>query len=174
MDELLKYESLISAFMPLIVIILTGIWVNKRLEKLKSRFQLDHAIIQKRADSYAEIQDDINKIYSYIKRVGDWKDYTPEDVLAAKRKSDKKFHTTKPYWSKDAFDSYSEFIKVCFKEYRGNGMDAGIIAQMDKYSALPNWNDTFAQGFVGGYDKSLLENAYSALMKSLSRDFGVE
>ncbi|WP_423840668.1 hypothetical protein ONE56_18170 [Vibrio mytili] len=173
MDVLLQYSPLISSVMPLIIIVLTGLWVNHRLEKLKSRFQLDHAIIKKRADIYAEIQDDINTIYSYIKRVGKWKEFTPKSVLEAKRNVDQKFHTTQPYWSKETIYKYHSLMSACFETYRGNGIDAGIIAEIDKYMCLPNWQDDFASDFVDGYNMSVLENAYSEFMDSLSKDFGI-
>ncbi|EMF7366357.1 hypothetical protein V4F52_004177 [Vibrio vulnificus] len=173
MESLLKYAPLISAVMPLLVIVLTGFWVNNRLEKIKSRLQLDHSIIEKRAAIYASVQDDINIIYSYILRVGDWKDYKPSDILDCKRKVDKTFHSTQPYWSKEAFTSYQQFIKVCFKAYRGHGKDAGIIAQVDRYQGLDSWQDSFLDSFESGYDKEKLISANQSLMKALSKDFGI-
>lgn len=172
-ESLLEYEPLISAFMPLLVIILTGIWVNKRLEKIKSRLQLDHSIIEKRAEIYASVQDDINTIYSYILRVGEWKSNTPGDILECKRKVDKTFHSTKPYWSKEAFEAYEHFIKVCFKAYRGHGKDAGIIAKVERYQMLDNWQPSFLCSFENGYEKEKLMTANQSLMTALSKDFGI-
>ena len=173
MDVLLKYTPIISAVMPLIVIILTAIWVHKRLEKIKSRLHLDHSIIQKRAEIYAEVQDDINKIYSYIKCNGKWKEFTPTDVLKAKRDSDQKFHTTQPYWSSNMFSKYHAFINVCFMTNRGPGTDAGIIALVNEYKVLDSWDDKYIDYFVGGFDSDTLETAYSEFMASLSIDFGI-
>ena len=172
-ESLLKYEPLISALMPLLVIILTGIWVNKRLEKIKSRLQLDHSIIEKRAEIYASVQDDINTIYSYILRVGEWKSNTPSDILECKRNVDKTFHSTKPYWSKEAFEAYEHFIEVCFKAYRGHGKDAGIIAKVERYQMLDNWQPSFSCSFENGYDKEKLMAANQSLMTALSKDFGI-
>ena len=172
-ESLLKYAPLISAFMPLLVIVLTGFWVNKRLEKIKSRLQLDHSIIEKRAAIYASVQDEINTIYSYILRVGDWKEYTPTDILECKRKVDKTSHSTQPYWSKEAFEAYQQFIKVSFKAYRGHGKDAGIIAKVERYQRLDNWKPSFSESFESGYDKERLIAANQSLMSSLSKDFGI-
>ncbi|MDD9197608.1 hypothetical protein PVK62_17470 [Aliivibrio sp. S3MY1] len=174
LESLLKYAPLISAIMPLVVIIMTGIWVNTRLEKVKSRFQLDHSIIEKRATIYASIQEDFNKIYSYIRRVGDWKELTPNDILESKRKIDRIFHSTKPYWSKESFKAYEQFMSVCFKAYRGHGKDAGIIAKVERYQSLSNWESIFSECFESGYDKDKLVQVNKELMESLSKDFGVE
>jgi len=159
--------------MPLIVVLLTGWWLNKRLENIKSRLQLDHSIIQKRAEIYAEIQDELNNIYSYIKRVGKWKELTPVTILESKRLIDQKIHTTKPYWSKNTIEQYEEFMNVCFKTFRGHGKDAGIKANIDRYKALPNWQETFTDSFVSGYDESSLDEINNKLMSALSKDFGI-
>jgi len=170
---LIEIAPVISAIMPLIVILLTGWWVNKRLENMKSRLQLDHSIIGKRAEIYAEIQDDLNNIYSYIKRVGKWKELTPTKILESKRLVDQKFNTTKPYWSENTMNQYEEFMKVCFKTFRGHGKDAGIRASIERYKSLENWNALFNDSFVGGYDEDSLNNINKKLMKALSKDFGI-
>ncbi len=172
--EFLKdIAPIVSAIMPLIVVVLAGYWLNKRLENIKSRLQLDQSIIQKRAEIYAEIQDDLNKIYSYIKRVGKWKELTPEEVLDSKRTVDQKFHTTKPYWSSSTFQQYENFMDICFETYRGHGKDAGIKADIDQYKSLSKWKSSFAGFFVGGYDSTLLDKANADLMAALSKDFGI-
>lgn len=170
---LIEIAPVISAIMPLIIIFITGWWVNKRLENIKSRLQLDHSIIEKRAGIYAEIQDDLNNIYSYIIRVGKWKELTPEDILESKRLVDQKFHTTKPYWSENTMTQYEELMKVCFKTYRGHGKDAGIRAEIEQYKTLENWKLSFDDSFVGGYDKASLNNANKVFMDALSKDFGI-
>jgi hypothetical protein len=164
---------IVSAIMPLIVVLLTGWWLNNRLEKLKSRLQLDHSIIQKRADIYAEIQDYLNNIYSYIQRVGHWKELDPALVLNSKRKLDQEFHATKPYWSKNTFHCYDEFMNVCFQTYRAHGKDAGIVACSCDYKTLSSWSDNFEKSFVDGYDRQKLIDANNRLMDALSKDFGI-
>ncbi|HIF9100110.1 TPA: hypothetical protein ACX6PR_000986 [Photobacterium damselae] len=173
LDFLLKYSSVISAIMPLIVIIITGLWVNSRLEKIKSRLQLSHSIIEKRAEIYASVQFDINTIYSYIRRVGDWKENTPDDIIKCKRNLDKTFHSTKPYWSKDTFNAYENFVSVCFKEYRGHAKNAGIIAKVERYRELENWDNSFEDAFESGYNRDKLIQVNNFLMTALSKDFGL-
>lgn len=160
--------------MPLLVIILTGVWLNKRLERHKSRLQMDHAIIQKRAEIYAGIQDDINKIYSYIKRVGFWKEYSPECVLQSKRLVDQKIHSTKPYWSKNTIVDYQKFMAACFHTYRGHGTDAGIRTDIEQYKTLPNWQDAYKDSFASIFDLAQVNVCYDNLMAAFSKDFGIE
>ncbi|GAA6167548.1 hypothetical protein [Sessilibacter corallicola] len=170
---LIELAPVISAFMPLFVIFLTGLWASKRLEKIKSRLQIDHTIIKKRAEIYSEIQDDLNDLYSYILRVGKWKELTPPDILEKKRNIDQKLYSTNPYWSQCTMKNYEKFIKICFKTYRGHGKDAGIRAEIEKYKGLANWEPRFNESFVDGYDEAELKKANKNFMESLSKDFGI-
>lgn len=169
-----ELAPIFAVLSPIFVLLLSGLWLNKSLEKLKSRLQLNHAIIQKRADIYAEIQEDLNSIYSYIKRVGNWKALTPMDILEHKRKVDQKIHSTKPYWSKDMLNNYNYFMKTCFVTNRGHKIDAGIVAEVDKYKKLDSWNGDFEIHFDGIFNETTLDKANDNLMSALSKDFGVE
>ncbi|MEZ9470456.1 hypothetical protein AB4211_08610 [Vibrio lentus] len=173
MECLLAYAPLISAVMPLCVVLLTGYLINTKLENVKSRLQLDHSIIEKRAETYALVKDDLNDIYSYIRRRGNWKEHTPEIIIGHKRTLDKAFYSTKPYWSNGAFSAYESFMKVCFKTNRGHGLDAGIIAEVNNYKNLDHWNDCFNDCFESGYDKAKLDEANKSLMEAFSKDFGI-
>jgi len=173
METLIKMAPVISAIMPLIVILITGIWVNNRIEKLKDRLQMNQSIIQKRAEFYSKIQDDLNNIYSYIKRVGSWKNQTPISILQSKRLVDQKFHTTKPYWSKNTMSEYQKFMAVCFQTYRGHGLDAGIRAEVEHYKTLQNWESSFSDSFVSDFNSELVGSAYDKFMDALSKDFGL-
>ncbi len=170
---LIEMSPFISAIMPLIIVLISGLWLNKKLENIKSRLQLDHSIIQKRAEIYSEIQDDLNNIYSYIRRVGKWKEFTPEKILQSKRLVDQKFYTTQPYWSKNTINKYKELMYICFKTHRGHTQDAGIRANVEKYKSLSNWKDSFENSFISDYDESHLNKIHGEFMEILSKDFGI-
>ena len=158
-----------------IAIFCGGCFFNVVLEKVKSKHQLSHSIIEKRANIYAEIQEDLNNIYSYIKRVGKWKDLTPEQIIECKRKVDQKIYSTKPYWSKEMFKSYNGFMKTCFETNRGHAQNAGIIAEIDKYKEKELWSSDFEAYFSkNDYDEGQLDWANNKLMDALSKDFGVD
>ncbi len=174
LDETVKIVKIISPFVTLLTVYIVGVWLNSRLENLKSRLQLDHIIIKKRADIYAEIQEDLNDIYGYLKRVGAWKDLVPKDIVARKRKVDKKMYVTRPYWSKEMFSSYEAFMGVCFVTNRGHKRDAGIIGDIKMYQGLKNWEQEFEGSFELGFDESKLDKSNKKLFQALSKDFGVE
>lgn len=164
----------VSSYSPLIITLITGLWIHKRLERYKSKLLIDQSIIKHRTDTYTTIKDDLNTIYSYIKRVGNWKELTPKNIIELKRKIDKEIYCTKPFWSKNLIEQYSVFINTCFKTNRGHGKDAAIIGSIDKYNDLPNWDDHFNDLFTEGFSEVKLDNAYNSLLNAFSKDFGVE
>lgn len=164
----------VSHYSPLIITLITGLWINKRLEKYKSKLLIDQSIIKHRTDSYSTIKNDLNTIYSYIKRVGNWKEQTPKDIIELKRKIDKEIYCTKPFWSKDLVEEYSKFINTCFKTNRGHGKDAAIIGSINKYNDLSNWNSHFNDLFTDGFSEVKLDSAYNSLLNAFSKDFGVQ
>ena len=165
---------LLAVLSPIVVILLSGLWFNKSLEKLKSRLQTSRAIVQKRSEIYTEIQDSLNDIYCYIKRVGKWKTITPEEVIERKRLVDQKMHATRPFWSKGMRDAYKDFMDVCFVTNRGHKINAGIVAEVVKYQELDSWKDEFIDYYDGSFDESKLDQVNNKLMAALSKDFGVE
>ena len=169
-----NYAPLLAVFSPIVVIILSGLWFNRSLEKLKSRLQTSQAIVQKRSEVYSEIQEPLNHIYCYIKRVGKWKSLTPEEVINSKRLVDQKMHTTRPFWSKAVRDVYEEFMQVCFVTNRGHTVNAGIVAEAAKYQDLDSWESEFIDYYAGSFDESRLDQVNDKLMAAFSKDFGVE
>ncbi|PSU99762.1 hypothetical protein [Photobacterium kishitanii] len=169
-----KIAPVLSVLSPIIVILLSGLWFNSSLEKLKSRLQANQAIVQKRAEIYAEIQEPLNGIYCYIKRVGKWKKLTPKDVIDSKRKVDQKMHSTRPFWSNEMQLAYKEFMDACFVTNRGHKANAGIVAEVIKYQELDSWKDEFNEYFEGNFVESKLDQANDKLMKAFSKDFGVD
>jgi hypothetical protein len=164
----------VSFYSPLIITFITGFWIHRKLEKYKSKLQIDQSIIKYRTDAYFKIRGDLNTIYSYIKRVGNWKELTPKEVIALKRTVDREIFCTKPFWSKELIEQYLKFINICFETNRGHGKDAAIIGNIDKYNDLPNWNNDFDDLFTDGFSEVKLDNSYESLLNTFSKDFGVE
>ncbi|QUM85465.1 hypothetical protein [Moritella sp. 28] len=173
-DSWLKVAPILAIVSPIIVLLISGLWFNRSLEKLKSRLQASQAIVEKRANIYVDIQEPLNDIYSYIKRVGKWKTLTPSDVIECKRKVDQKMHATRPFWSKQMQKSYKEFMDICFVTNQGHAINAGIVAEVAKFQELDSWESEFTAYFTGEFDESKLDKANDKLMSSLSKDFGVD
>ena len=164
----------VSLYSPLIITFIAGLWINRRLERYKAKLLVDQSVIKRRADTYFKIKDDLNTIYIYIKRVGGWRDLTPEKVIELKRKVDKEIYCTKPFWSKELINKYLDFMNVCFKTNRGHGRDAAIIADVTKYNDLPGWDGNSNELFSDGFSEEELDKSYELLLNAFSREFGVE
>ncbi|MEP1446175.1 MAG: hypothetical protein ABJK37_08705 [Paraglaciecola sp.] len=174
LTSLKEYVPLLAVLSPIVAVFVSGFWSNRSLEKLKSRLQASQAIVQKRVEIYSEIQESLNDIYCYIKRVGKWKTLTPIELINRKRLVDEKMHATRPFWSKGMRDAYKEFMDVCFVTNRGHKVNAGIVAEVVKYQKLDTWQNGFKEYYDGSFDESKLDNVNDKLMAALSKDFGVE
>jgi hypothetical protein len=174
LDSWIKVAPILAIVSPVVALFLSGLLFNRSLEKLKSRIQASQAVVEKRAEIYAEIQEPLNDIYCYIKRVGKWKTLKPSGVIERKRKVDQKMHATRPFWSKQMQESYKEFMAVCFVTNRGHTINAGIVAEVAKFQELDTWESEFIAYFSGDFDESKLDKANDKLMSSLSQDFGVD
>lgn len=175
--DLENWETIVpilAVFSPILALLISGLWFNRSLEKLKNRLQMSQAIIQKRAEIYSEIQEPLNNIYCYIKRVGKWKDFTPKDVVEFKRLVDQKMHATRPFWSKEMQVAYKDFMNICFVTNRGHKEDAGITAEVAKYKNLDSWKEEFEDCYGGTFNELKFDQSNSNLMSALSKDFGVE
>jgi hypothetical protein len=170
----IELAPVLAVVSPIVVLLLSGLWFNRSLEKLKSRLQASQAIVQSRAKIYTEIQEPLNDIYCYIKRVGKWKTLKPSDVIAHKRVVDQIMHATRPFWSKQMQKSYQEFMDVCFVTNRGHRINAGIVAEVAKFKELESWKYEFYAYFDGDFNEEKLDKANDKLMRSLSKDFGVD
>jgi len=170
----MELAPVLAVVSPIVVLLLSGLWFNRSLEKLKIRLQASQAIVQKRAEIYTEIQEPLNDIYCYIKRVGKWKTLKPSDVIERKRVVDQKMHATRPFWSEQMQKSYQEFMDVCFVTYRGHKINAGIVAEVAKFQELSSWEVEFSSYFDGNFNEPKLDKANDKLMRSLSIDFGVD
>jgi hypothetical protein len=164
----------LAVFSPIIAILISGLWSNRSLEKLKARIQSSQTVVAKRVELYSNIQEPLNEIYCYIKRVGSWKEYTPEDVIDLKRSVDKKIYSSLPFWSEEMRKTYFEFMDICFETNRGHRINAGIIADPSKYRELQSWKPEFEDYFCGSYSESKLDEMNIKLMSAFSKDFGVK
>lgn len=168
------FEPFLSVLAPIIAVLLTGKWLNINLEKVKNKLEHGQSITNKRMELYSEIKDDLNNVYSYIKRVGNWKDQTPDKIIDTKRVLDQKMYTSLPYWTTELFASYTLFMDVCFETNRGHKENAGLRAQKSKYMKLDNWSNRFDDCFVDGFDEAKLDAKYLQLVNSFAKNFGIE
>ena len=113
----------------------------------------------------------LNRIFSYRHRVGAYLDWSPEEILQAKREADSEFRTYEFLWSPEYREAYHRFMEECFSTNRGEGNKAGIRAHARHYpkkASTPNW-----EAFTGEEaDKVRNQEAYNQVQSVTARDLG--
>jgi len=135
------------------------------------RQKVAEAAMAERIKRIALISPLLNRIFSYRHRVGAYLDWSPEEVLQAKREADREFRTYEFLWSPEYREAYHRFMEECFSTNRGEGNKAGIRAHARHYpkkASTPNW-----EAFTGEEaDKVRNQEAYNQVQLVTARDLG--
>ena len=170
-------KTLISIATPVI-----GGIIAYRLTKIGSDLDnkkwTSQRIIEKRLDFYDLVVPDLNDIYCYYMQFGNWKEFTPCDIIQKKRKLDKAFYIHKHVFknSEDLTEVYYKtYIHNCFKT--GTGIETKGKIKMD-YSAredLPNWNYKWNDLFdpTKKVNEEKLKKSYEALMNFIKIELDI-
>jgi len=135
----------------------------------KRRQRLFEAGMSKRIKRIGNMSPLINKIYSYLQRVGDLLDCSPKEVLDAKREADREFWTFEYLWSSPFKGAYHAFMHESFDMFTGEGNKTRIHAESPYYpkqEPTPGWIP-FTEKPV---DKSQNKDIYDALLAAIARD----
>jgi hypothetical protein len=165
------WKLAISALIPLSVVFL-GCLVGRYSKRYDERVRLHGKIIEKRVELFEEISQPLNVIYTYIIRVGSWKEHTPYDIIQEKREVDGLMYSNRPYWTEVLFSTYESFMNASFETHTGHASDAKIKSDYNKYKDLPNWSDSYIEAFSGKVDKKQLNKTNEKLMQVFAQEFG--
>ncbi|WP_367154742.1 hypothetical protein [Methylomonas sp. HYX-M1] len=156
-----------------IIVLLLGIWAKNIAVDYERRASLNGRIIERRVEIYEEVKTDINDIFVFLTQVGNWKEFTAQQIVEKKRRVDKTMYTSRPYWSDAAFHAYMDFMNAAFETYTGVAEDAKIRTETWQFEKLPQWDNAFSRWFsTQPTSLSELRLRYDALMKMLAADFG--
>lgn len=143
---------------------------KEREAALKTREQ----IVAQKQSIYSRLGDRLNVIYVYVADVGDFRQYTPPQVVQRKRECDRIFFSYKFYWSQDTEKAYEEFMRAAFKTHNGAGFAAKIRGvNTEKVAAYDfdklKWNTEWNAYFTGERDAQL-QTKYYELVYALLGD----
>ncbi|MHA7941720.1 hypothetical protein ACJOV8_001400 [Formosa sp. 3Alg 14/1] len=138
-------------------------------------------IMEKRLEFYDLVVPDLNDIYCYFRGFGNWKEFSPIEIIQKKRKLDKSF-----YIHKHIFNNSGDLTEIYYKTYihncfvtgttKNNNNNKGKI-KTDYFSrkSLPNWDDKFEDLFdpANKVEKEVLETSYGALMNFIEKELGI-
>ncbi len=168
-----KWKTFFSILTPLILVYLTFI-VQSTLTEKKAEFDRLQQILNEKQRIYGTLGSDLNRIYVYIADVGDFRQYTPLQIIQRKRESDRLFFTYLPYWTEETAKRYEVFMDSAFATYQGSGERAKIRAMVfEKQKAYEkdnlNWEVSWNSHFTEKRDSNYA-SAYWELVESLLAD----
>jgi hypothetical protein len=172
--EILKV--IVSIATPIAVLII-GLWVRQAVGHIETAEWANQKLIEAKLNFYDKVGPGLNDIYCYFLYVGDWKKMSPVDVLNQKRDLHRKFDLARPILKRQTQDRFITFIRACFEEYRGKGLDAGLLAscvpRKDAYVGHwdPAWDCLFVAIDDANDKRRDIEGRYRELMEQLAIEF---
>lgn len=114
-DAVVAISSVLTPF----VLVVVGVALAKRQSR-------NDELVKVRLDYYRLIAPDLNLLMCYMTFIGTWRDLSPIDIIAAKRRLDTNFFCAAPLFSRDVSDAYKSFMSECFAVFGDWGQDARI------------------------------------------------
>lgn len=167
-------KLLVSVLTPLI-----GFFIALKLARIGKDIEkkqwAGRKIIEKRLEFYDEVVPDLNDLYCFYNRVGNWKELTPPDIIAKKRQLDKAFNIYAYIFSQDIRYRYSNFIHNCFETHTGAGEDAKIIMKLTEREILPGWDSHWNKLFWPEKQVSVevFKKSYQELLELMKEELEV-
>jgi len=175
--NLLEITKLFVSILTPLVVLIVGVWIKSVMLKMESKQWVNHSLMEWKIKLFEKVAPRLNDIYCYYTYIGDWKNFSPPDILQRKRELDKEIMIAQPLFSKEFISAYDDFINSCFITYRGKGKDAGMATGMEsrrnisKNGWKEEWEYLFAKNIT---TKSDIEKQYSNLMGEFSKELNLD
>ena len=172
----LEIAKLAATLLTPIVVAVIGFFISRRLKQLDHSQWRSQKLIEKRLSVYDDLVPDLNRLLCYFTYVGDWRDTDPPDVVALKRKIDRKIYLAAPLFSDSFFKTNSTFLNLCFRTYNEWGRDASLKTKFERRreSRLADWKKEWEQCFANeATPLEEIQEAYGAAVQAIARDIGV-
>jgi hypothetical protein len=138
-------------------------------------------VVEKRIEIFDKLSPDLNKLYCFFMWIGDWRETTPEEAIAIKRRLDKGFYVNRFIIGEEAFHEYQRFIHLTFLAFVGPGKDALLLTSVvgpggDRranrhFSWKDEWDDLFSP--KDAPERNGIHEAYNRMMHQFSRSIGL-
>lgn len=173
----LEVAKLIVSIVTPIIILLFGIWINKRLKKFEQLQWSNQKLIEKRLQIYEQLIPKLNDILCYFTFIGCWKELEPNKVVTMKRKVDKIIYVNSPLFEKGFLEKYNSFIELCYYTYSGWGKDAKLRTTFQRRKeANSDWQNAWDNCFTGEReitDPEEIKKAYLEFVQFFSEEIGI-
>jgi len=105
-----------SIFTPVVVIVL-GLFINRRLKRFEHLQWSNQKLIEKRLELYDKLAPQLNKLYCFYMWVGYWKKISPEEAIATKRELDMQVNIYRHLLGTEFYSEYEKYIALLFETY---------------------------------------------------------
>jgi hypothetical protein len=168
-----KWKTFISILTPVVLAVLAFV-VNNAIQERGEVLKRQEQILSDKQKIYGTLGANLNVMFVYITDVGDFRQYTPVEIVKRKRDTDRMFFMYRPYWSDKTEQRYNDYMKAAFHTYNGAGLPAKInTLKFEKVEAYKNdglvWNSSWDQYFTEQQDADI-SSKYYALVSSLLAD----
>ena len=170
--------SAIAGIVTPVVIAIFGFIIARR----QSRSDL---LLKARFESYNKLAPDMNRLMCYLTFIGTWRDDSPVEIVALKRRLDANFYVAAPLFSGDVNESYRALMDLSFSTFGRWGQDAVIrsgayrrrqswvrkdVAWDDSWKAMFELPET---GIVSGESLTEYRVAYDRFLFALVTDLNI-
>ena len=173
-------DLVVGALTPISVGLL-GFYVNSRVKGLEQEQWQSRKIVEKRIEFFEKVAADLNALLCFYTWVGVWKEFSPPQVIAVKRRLDKEFHVHRYLIGEDVFGRYNDFVERLFTVFTGPGQDALLRATLTSENgdrtlhSNHKWEEKWRACFdeAKAVDRAEIRRAYAALMQSFQSAIGL-
>ena len=142
--------TVVAALTPLTVAAL-GFFVARAGRRIGQVQWANQTVVARRLDIFKDVAPQINRLLCFATFVGAWKEITPRDAIAVKRKLDETMYANRVLFSDQFFGSYQLFMVTLFAMYASTDADAHVRAPIDSVWGdrrhMPWWEDAMEDLF---------------------------
>ncbi|TFV95410.1 hypothetical protein [Orlajensenia leifsoniae] len=157
-----NWTDVVIAFTGIVTPVLVAVF-GVFLARRQSRSQL---LQQTRFEYYKSLAPDLNRLMCYLTFIGTWRDDSPPEIVALKRRLDSTFHVAAPLFSGEVSAAYRRQMDLSFATFGNWGQDATI--RSSAYRRQQTWSRAdlpWEPGWQAMFD---LDNADSITAESLA------
>jgi hypothetical protein len=172
----LELAKIIAGLLTPLTVAAIGIYIHRITKRFEHSQWRSQKLIEKRLSIYDDLAPQLNSVLCYFLFIGDWRELSPPEVVAMKRKIDKKIYLAAPLFSDEFFSSCMAFQSACFHTYNGWGKAAQLKTSYKRRieASGDDWNPQWLACFSSVIaDTEVIKAAYSEAIKVISRDIGV-
>lgn len=169
-------KLLVQALIPLSLFTL-GIVFDRRSKEIQQLMWVIQKNIEWRQALFTATIEDLNKIYCAFNYVGDWRDFSPPEIISAKRRLERQLRGYAPLLNSATIQAFDQLMDVSFETQRGRGEKIRLRCNVAMYQGLPSWKEEFELMFVPEAERTRrirfqeeYENFISAFFKNIEAD----